>query len=138
MANITITASGVLPTTTTTTDSGIAGETVTAGAPLYQKSSDSNYLWQCDADLSQEAANCKGIALHGATRGQPIRYATGGDLTLPTMVQGVVYCPSATAGAICPYNDVDTGTTLYATILGVASSTTNLKLAIMPSGVINQ
>lgn len=137
MADITVTAASVLPTTTTTTDSGIAGETLTAGVPIYKKASDSNYFWQTDADLSQEAAQAAGISLHGAARGQPIKFATGGDLTIPTMVAGTAYCCSAAAGKICPSADVDTGTTLYMTILGVSSSTTNLKLAIMPSGAIN-
>src|SRR2546421_6455456 len=123
MSDISITASSVQPATTTTTDSGIAGAAITAGQPLYKDATDSNYLKPAQA-TTLAAANAVGVALHGASRGQPIRFATGGDLTYNAVLAlGTVYVVSANAGGVAPSADLDTSTgTNYGTILGIASS----------------
>lgn len=140
MANITITAANVQKTSTTVFDRGTAGGTITAGMPLYKDSTASNTLKACDADASQAAAAIVGIALNGGASGQTIEYATGGDVDFgaATFALGTVYVCSATAGAIAPSADLDTSTaTNYGSLVGIASSATNIKLAIMASGAIN-
>lgn len=137
MADVSITASSVQSTPTTVVDRGTAGTTITAGQVLYRDASDSNKLKLALA-TNLAAAQVAGIALHGAASGQPIAFATGGDLTLNGLTGGVVYVLSANAGAIAPSADLDTSSnTNYATVLGVASSATNLKLAIKAGGVVN-
>lgn len=120
-------------------DRGIAGETITAGQPVYKNSADSNRLYRSSA-LVLAQAQVVGIALHGASAGQPLAYATGGDINLggSTMVLGTVYVVSgANVGGIAPSADLDAGTTWYATVLGVSSSATNLKLALRQSNTVN-
>jgi hypothetical protein len=51
-----------------------------------------------------------------------------------TLVVGTTYCVGSTAGAIVPISDLTTGD--YVTILGTASTTTQLDLAIKASGVV--
>jgi hypothetical protein len=80
-----------------------------------------------------------GVALHGASRGQPIKFATGGDYNPGgTLVIGKVYTLGSASGAIAPSADLDAATTLtwYGTILGIATTTSNLRLALQPSGVL--
>lgn len=129
MADVSVTAAEVLPTSTTTFESGLAGETITAGQPLYKKSGDANALWKCDADTSAES-DCVGIALGGGADGQRIVYATGGDIDPGfTAVVGEAYAVSTTAGNIAPVSDITT-TGDFITILGIATSASNLKLNI--------
>ena len=60
--------------------------------------------------------------------------ATGGDIILvgTTMAVGAVYVQSATAGKIAPEADLGSGE--YVTSLGIASSTTEIKLSLHVSG----
>lgn len=139
MADIAITAANVAPTATTITDIGTAGATITAGQTLYADANDSYYLKPCLATTSIATAACVGTALHGASRGQPIRYAKDGDITCGgTVVTGKVYTLSNGSGAFAPSADLDSATTLtwYGTVIGIAISTTVLRLTITPSGVL--
>lgn len=138
MSDITITATSVKKTATTVTEEGIAGETITAGQAVYKDQADNNKLKLADANLSLAASRAIGVALHAATLDQPLEYAVSGDVTYGSgLTAGVVYVVSATAGAVAPSADLDTNSTWYATILGVASSTSNLKLAIKAGNAIN-
>lgn len=76
-----------------------------------------------------------GIALHGASSGQPLRIQTGGTITIgATTVKGTTYIVSATAGGIAPYSDLANG--WYRTIIGVATDTAGtIKMGILVSGV---
>lgn len=131
MADLGITAASVLKTSDTVIMQGIAGATVTAGQPVYKDSTASNTLKPCDADALASSV-CVGIALHGAASGQPLKYAAGGNLTINAVAtKGVPYYVSTTAGGICPYGDLAAGD--YVTFLGIATSTTNLKLGITSS-----
>jgi hypothetical protein len=134
MADISVTAASVQRTDTTTVLAGIAGATITAGQQLYKDSSDGNALKPGIA-TSAAASAVVGIAAHGASDGQPIRYYGRGDVTFnAVLTAGEVYVASASAaGGIAPVGDVTTGN--FVTILGVATSTTNLKLGITASGV---
>jgi hypothetical protein len=131
MADLTITAANVKKTDSTLITEGIAGATITAGQPVYKDSTASNKLKPADADVLASAA-AVGIALHGASADQPLKYATGGNLTLGVvMTAGAVYVVSTTAGGIAPVADLGSGD--FVTLLGIATSTSNLKLSISVS-----
>lgn len=131
MSALTVTASSVLKGANASTNQGTAGATITAGQPLYIDASDSNKLKPCDADASTAAANCVGIALNGASSGQPITYVTEDDDFTPgaTLTTGLAYIVGATtAGDINPATDVSSG--WYHVHLFIAKSSTKAKLKI--------
>jgi hypothetical protein len=131
MADLTITAADVKKTDSTLIAEGIAGGTVTAGQPVYKDSTASNKLKAADADVLASAA-AVGIALHGASADQPLKYAIGGNLTLSNvMTAGAVYVVSTNAGGIAPVADLGAGD--FVTLLGIATSATNLKISISVS-----
>ncbi len=119
MAAISVTATSVLKGTGCTTARGIAGASITAGQPLWKDSSASDVLKLADANLSADAATVVGISLHAAGIGQPIEYATGGNLTFNAVL---------TTGLIFVWRT---------SILGVATSSTNLQMNIFNSGATN-
>lgn len=134
MADLSITATAVLAGSNSTTETGTLGATVTAGQAVYKDSADG--LWKLADNNSATAAarTPQGIALNGGATGQPVRVLRSGDLTLnAVLTAGVAYYLSDTAGGICPVADLASGE--YPTIIGIASSTTNLKVDIQTSGV---
>jgi hypothetical protein len=126
MADISITASAVLATATTKFQNLTAGATITAGQVVYLDSSDG----ECKlADASAAAtSNVKGIAMHASLDGQPLRVATGGNLTMDGMTSGELYVLSATAGGIAPAGDL-TGNE-FNVVIGSATTATNLEMNI--------
>lgn len=133
MAAISVTATSVAPGSSCTTASGTAGATITAGQVLYIDTANSNVLKLADTDSSDLTSTVAGIALHGASSGQPITYATDGLVTFnAVLVASKVYIAGATAaGDINPVADHTTGWRM--SILGVAMSTTSLRLRIYNS-----
>lgn len=130
MADLSITATEVQPGTGMLKKTGTAGETVTAGQPVYVDTSDSNKLKLADTNSSLTTATAVGIALHGASDGQPLDYATSGKITLgasASILEGEVYLVSGTAGGIMPYGDLAVSD--YTCILGIGSGN-DLVLAI--------
>jgi hypothetical protein len=88
-----------------------------------------------DADASLALAATEGIAITpGVNNGHGL-IAFGGAIILvgATLVVGTVYVTSATAGGIMPISDAASGD--YVTILGTASTTTQLELAINRTGI---
>src|SRR5690348_4111768 len=122
MADVTVTATGVKPVSgSTVVDIGVAGESITAGQPLYKNANDSNKLYKTDANLGVSSAQVVGVAMHAATTDQPIEYATGGDLDFGSgLTVAIVYIVSATAGGIAPVADLTTG--WYSSVVGVGLS----------------
>lgn len=133
MANLTQTAANVAKNSGSETYA-TAGESITAGMPVYLKSSDSK-IYQCDSNVTSAEAACVGIALCSAAASQPVVYAQSGatvDLGA-TLTVGETYVLSATKGAIAPVGDLATND--YVTHLGVASAADNLNLRIYASGI---
>lgn len=131
MADYSVTAASVVKTANTAISEGIAGATITAGMAVYIDTSDSSKLKGCDADVSASSV-CAGIALHGASDGQPLKYATSGNLTFnAAFTAGANVCVSTTVGGLAPYADLLTGD--FITTIGIATSTTNLKILINAS-----
>ena len=131
MADVSVTAASVVKTATSLIGYGTAGGTVTAGQPVYADTTASNKLKPCDADVIA-SSKAIGIALHGASDGQPLQYCYGGNLTFNSaFTVGQVYVCSVNAGGIAPYADLAAGD--FVTILGVATTATNLKIGILYS-----
>jgi hypothetical protein len=132
MADLTITAASVAKSGTNTTETGVAGATITAGQAVYLDSTTNTYKLT-DCNLAG-AKDFRGIALDGASSGQPLTVLTGGDITIgATMTAGLAYYASATAGGICPYADlVSTDAVIF---IGHSHSTTVLHVAKDVTGV---
>lgn len=134
MVDIVITAANVLAGTAAATAEGTALVAITAGQVVAIDTATGKIAL---ADSNSATAGIRspvGIALHGAAAGQPIEYAKSGLVTVGgTLVAGTAYYLSDTPGGIAPVADVGTGE--YPTILGIATSTTVLKLKIQESGV---
>ena len=132
MADLSITASNVVQAEGALTDQGTAGATITAGMPVYKDATDSGHLKPA-ADTALAVSGCVGIALHAAADGQPLTYQRSGGINLgATLSIGMPYIVSA-AGLIAPISDGVIGD--HMTILGVATTASNLDLKIQVSGV---
>ncbi|MBT8198949.1 MAG: hypothetical protein KJO36_00395 [Acidimicrobiia bacterium] len=131
MADLTITAANVIAASGATTKLVTAGATITAGDAVYEDTSDSNEYKLCDADVAG-TADCDGIALTGSSDGQPLVIITKGDLNPgATATLGETYVVSTTAGGIAPISDLGSGD--FVTILGVATTTSNIAIDIQNS-----
>lgn len=131
MADLTsITA--VRPTANTTFTRVQYGATIAAGQPIVK--SGTTYVL-ADANASAALAAAEGIAITPGVSGGYGLMATGGSIILvgTTMVVGETYLASDTAGGIMPNSDRSTGD--YVTKLGTASTTTQLDLSIVATGV---
>lgn len=127
MADLTVTATGVVAGSDASRDHGIAGETITAGQALYKSSTTGKWM-KADANgASAEIRTATGIALNGAAINQPVTVQTGGTLTTgATMTAGLQYYLSDTPGGIAPVADIGAGE--YVCLIYVATSTTVAKL----------
>lgn len=134
MSDLSVTAASVVAGSNAITESGFAGETITAGQAVYLDTSTRLYM-KADADAATAAARqTRGIALNGASANQPLVIQKAGDITIgATLTGGTTYYLSNTAGGICPVADVGTGE--YYAIIGIAKSTTVLALSLNYSGV---
>lgn len=137
MADISVTPSAVLAGAGARIDNGIAGETITAGKVVFLDQTTTGKWLLADADAASAAARGQGkigIALNGASNGQPLAVQTEGPITIgATMVAGTAYYLSPTPGGIAPLADILAGD--YVTLVGLASSTSVLKLDFQYSGV---
>lgn len=110
----------------------IADATIEVGQPVYL--TDGGVAMPGDADASSTAA-CIGIALATAYANQHVPIATQGvfNFSAPVLTVGTIYCVSPNAGKICPWADLASGD--YVTILGVAESTSALRLDVNATGI---
>jgi hypothetical protein len=132
-ADITVTAASVAKGSTATVIVGTAGETITAGQCVYQKSSDSK-LYKAKAAGTAEEVLFAGIALHGSLAGQPLAYEAAGTITIGgTVAVGTVYAVSATYGGVAPIADL--ASTNRVTVIGYGSSATVITLSPILTGV---
>lgn len=135
MADITVTAANVLFVSGTKNKIYDAGETITAGMVVYLKASDNEwYKAQKDGTAAESGSGVSlGIALNGASDGQPLAVCTAGVVNMgATLTVGETYIVSATAGGVAPIADVSTH---YLTILGYAGTTANLTLDLNATGI---
>lgn len=127
MADFTITASSVLRSAAGAFDDGTAGETITAGQPVYRDASDSGKIKVADANVAAKV-QVIGISEHAALTGQPIRFCTADtDFALGTTIAaGVGVWLSATAGLLCLETDLSSG--CYGVFIGVGVGSNKIKL----------
>ena len=132
--DLVVTVGSVLGGSGAVTGSGTAAVTITAGQVLYLDTTLNTYKL-ADND-SATASVVAGIALHGTLAGQPIKFITSGDNFVPgaTLTLGEPYFLGEDGG-IMPYADIGSGE--YVIPLGVASSTTVLKLGINNTGIVH-
>lgn len=135
MTDLAITPASVVAGTGAVTVQGTAGETITAGQVLYKKAADSKW-YKADTDsATSEVRIPAGIALNGASAGQPLLVQKSGQITIGAAVlAGVAYYLSGTAGGICPVADVAAGD--YTAIIGLGVSTTVLSIDIQAPNVV--
>ena len=132
MADIVPVAASVVKYTGASTDTVTAGEAVTQGMTVYQHTDGKMYKALCDTAAH---AACVGVSLNSASAGQPLEILKGGGLNPGVaVVVGVVYGVTDTAGGISDV--VDRGATDYLTILGVATTTSRINVAINASGAV--
>lgn len=127
MADLTVTAASV----TGVTQSILAGETITAGMSVYLKTSNNRWMKaQCDGTAEEAGSGTDtGIALHGSLNGQPLIVQKTGICTPgATVAVGTIYCISATAGGICPIDDLVS--TNKVSILGIGATASTLDMSI--------
>src|SRR5688572_2641248 len=112
MASLTITASQVALVSGEVIR-GTAGATITAGQSVYLDTATNKWkLAQADGTIAEAGQSGLGIALHGASDGQPLAVAGPGcDVNLgagAAAVASIVYVVSPTAGEIGVIGDVTT------------------------------
>lgn len=124
MADVTLTAAKVVAGSGAIVVEGTAGETIAQGKAVCLNASNKYVLADCtDADLDAAA----GFALTASIDNGPIKVLTGGNMTTAAqLTAGTVYVLSE-SGLIAPLADWLVATD-YLTVLGVATSTTNLKV----------
>lgn len=140
MAELTITSASCLATGTFTKDVGQAGETITAGMGVYKKSTDNKFYKMQNDGTAEESGSgvVQGISLTDSVlAGQYFVFLTSGTITIgAVVVAGTYYYVGATAGALCLYSDIATGGTKYVTIVGYATTTAIIKVAIDATGIL--
>ena len=108
------------------------GGTVSAGQPVAKSSG--KYV-AADANASSTLAAAEGIAMTpGVADGYGVVAFSGSVILVgTTMVVGTTYLVSRTAGGIMPDADRTTGD--YVTVLGTASTSTQLDLNVKATGI---
>ena len=133
MADITQTAANVLAATGAPTKDVVWGETIIAGDVVYEDANDGN-KYKKAINSAEASAAAKGIALNSGSSGQPGRIQTGGNINPGgTVVVGEIYNVSPQAGKIAP--DADVLSADYRTILGIGTTSSNIKLGINVSAI---
>src|SRR5258708_3222169 len=146
MADITVTASSVVPGANAVIARGTSGgngaNPVTAGMSVYaDPASNPVGLIKPAAQTSATTVAVVGIALNAGSANQPIEYQTSGDITMtttPALVPGRIYVLGSGAGGISDSADLNSAGagTRYGTILAVALTPTSLRLGITHRGVL--
>lgn len=102
---------------------------------VYKDTTASDVIKLADANSSSLTATVIGIALTGASTGQPVVYQTSGRLTIGgTITSGGVYVASATAGGVAPVADLASG--WRTSTIGIGVSTTVLDVQIHNSDAV--
>lgn len=115
----------------------VAGEAVVPGAVVTVDPSTREVVLAQATPSPTYVKNIQGLALNGGEDGQPVKIAETGIVTLSAtacVVAGVVYCLSPTTpGQLVPHADLSAGQLVQ--IVGVAISTTQIRLTIFNTGV---
>lgn len=140
MADLVITEANMLPATGSVVQDATAAVAVAIGKSVYFDET-TNKWSLADANgtaITAGSGGC-GIATSGAAgNNQVFKKWSQGSLAFGAILTvGQIYCVSRAAGMICPYGDLIAGD--YVTILGVATTTSNLaspEAGIFASGAL--
>lgn len=133
MADLILTAASVLPGAGASTKNVTSGATIVAGKTVVRDPATSKWVLADSNHATVALRTTGGIALNGASDGQPLTILTGGPITLgAVLTAGVGFYQSDTPGGICPVADVGAGE--RAVFLGIATSTSSLAVDIQDSG----
>jgi hypothetical protein len=118
-----VTAASVLAAAGASIANGTAGVSITAGQQIYK---DVNGLMQLVKADTNAHSQTTGVALNNAGANQPVSFITGGNYNPgATVTVGTIYIASPNnAGGIAPITDATTGT--YMTVLGIATTASNI------------
>lgn len=137
MSDVTVVASSVAPANASTTIvRATAGAAVSAGQAVYADPAANFTIKPAQATNQAQATNVVGIALDSAAVGQPVAYASAGDVQFnntPLTPAAVYVLSAANAGGIAPTSDLVTGN--YATLLGIAAGANVLRLGVTITNV---
>jgi hypothetical protein len=134
MADLAVTAASVVVGANAVRDSGLAGETLTAGKAVYFSFAIRRWMLSDNNAEAAEAHGVDGIALNNAAIGQPIFVHKAGEITIgATLIPGAAYFLSDTPGGICPRADIGAGETIC--LIGMARSTSILAVNIQFLGI---
>ncbi|TPL36741.1 hypothetical protein [Mesorhizobium sp. B2-4-8] len=135
MTDIAITAAGVVAGANAIIENGYAAAAITAGQVVYRDAAGKYNLADTDS-ATAIVRKPRGIALNGASIGQPVAIQKSGDITIgATVTKGVAYYLSGTPGGICPVADIASGD--YTAIIGIATSASVLSINIVaPDAVL--
>lgn len=136
MSAISITASAVLPVTTSNPNviSGIAGAAITQGQPIYLDSA-TNTLKLADAN-DAAAYQVVGVSINAASSGQKVSYQSSGIITIgSTQLAGNDLWLFSTAGTMT-VTPADLVSGFYNVHIGTYLTTTTVLLNITIGGLI--
>lgn len=134
MADYSVTNTAVVAADNAVKESGLAGETITAGKAVYKSPVSKKWMLADSNSATAAAKTAGGIALNGASMNQPVTVAKAGDLTMnAVLTAGVAVYLSDTPGGLCPDADVGAGENVCQ--IGIAKSTTVLSVKIVAPGV---
>ncbi|CAK0781818.1 conserved membrane hypothetical protein [Gammaproteobacteria bacterium] len=125
-ADLSITATSVVPSSAAVIRNATAGAAITAGKLVYKSATDGK-LYLADGDSGTSAVrDCVGIAVVSAAIGAPCYFVIEDPALVigATVANGTIYGLSATAGGIAPSADFTTG--WYVTVVAVGTSTTTV------------
>ncbi|QQF02893.1 hypothetical protein [Sinorhizobium meliloti] len=129
MADLVLAASDIIAGSNSAQEHGTAGETITAGKSVYKSATTKKWMLADSNSATAAARQAGGIALNGASDGQPITVHKSGDLTVgAVLTAGQAIYLSDTPGGLCPLADVGAGE--YVCLLGLAKSTSVLAVDI--------
>lgn len=134
MADLSITAANVIAGAGATIVDMTALATIAAGEVVF-RDDETERAGRADSNAaSADTRTPYGIALNGASAGQPIRVLRSGPITIgATLTAGTAYFLSGNVGALCPAADLSSG--MYPSFIGIATSTSVLLVNSTPSGV---
>lgn len=134
MVDIVITGANVLPGSSAKISNGTAGVALTAGQVVYLDDLENKYKLADNNSATVAARTPVGISLNSCGINQPVAVLEQGPITIgSTLVAGVAYYLSDFPGGICPVADLLAGE--FPSIIGIATSTTVLKVNLQASGV---
>lgn len=133
MVALVVTAANVVPGANAKYKYGTAGETITAGQPVYQATN--GLFYKADANAAAPAYIPAGIAVNNAALNQPLTmvyedddFTPGGTLSV-TAPACVYVLGAAAAGDINPVADL--AVTWYPVVLFIAKSTSKAVMKIV-------